>query len=127
MRTSRSRRGFTLIELPIGIAAMTDGTSNTIAFGEWRIGTGNQNMVTIPSDITQLGSLPSGVTRNTPTMSATNNTAYVQSFMAWLNQCTAAVATKRSNKTAALGENWSFVLPGYTLGNVLLPPNPALG
>jgi hypothetical protein len=75
MRTSRSRRGFTLIELPIGVAAITDGTSNTIAFGEWRIGTGNQNMVTIPSDITQLGSLPSGVTRNTPTMSATNNTA----------------------------------------------------
>jgi prepilin-type processing-associated H-X9-DG protein len=57
-------------------------------------------------------------------MSMTNTPAYVQNFQAWLVQCTKAVGTARSNKTPALGENWSFILPGYTVGNVLLAPNP---
>ena len=43
----------------IGIVNVTDGTSNTLAFGEWRIGTGMQSVVTIPQDIIQIGSLPS--------------------------------------------------------------------
>jgi prepilin-type N-terminal cleavage/methylation domain-containing protein/prepilin-type processing-associated H-X9-DG protein len=106
----------------ISIAAITDGTSNTIAFGEWRIGTGNQSVVTIPTDIVELGHLPTGVTRNTPSMAM--SLANAANFQAWLQQCTAAAPTKRSNKTAALGENWSFTLMGYTLGDVLLPPNP---
>jgi prepilin-type N-terminal cleavage/methylation domain-containing protein/prepilin-type processing-associated H-X9-DG protein len=115
---------FQVVGPAIGIRDIRDGTSSTIAFGEWVIGSGNQNQVTIPQDIVQLGSLPAGVVQNTATMSMTNTPAYLQNFQTWLAQCTAAVATKRSNKTAALGENWSFILPGYTLGNVLLPPNP---
>src|SRR5262249_32354020 len=35
----------------IGIHAITDGTSNTIAFGEWKFGSGNATILTIPSDI----------------------------------------------------------------------------
>jgi prepilin-type N-terminal cleavage/methylation domain-containing protein/prepilin-type processing-associated H-X9-DG protein len=115
---------FQVVGQPIGIAAILDGTSNTIAFGEWRIGTGNQNVITMPSDIVQFGSLPAGVTVNTATMSAVNNPTFTQNFMSWLQQCTAALPTKRSGKTPALGENWAFILPGYTLGNVLLAPNP---
>jgi prepilin-type N-terminal cleavage/methylation domain-containing protein/prepilin-type processing-associated H-X9-DG protein len=110
----------------LGISAITDGTSNTIAFGEWRMGTGQQNIVTLPQDIIQLGTLPAGVTRNTPTVTATPSAAYVQSLMSWVNQCTKAApnAGNRSNKTAAQGECWGYILPGYTLGNVLLGPNP---
>jgi prepilin-type N-terminal cleavage/methylation domain-containing protein/prepilin-type processing-associated H-X9-DG protein len=110
----------------IGIKDTVDGSSNTIAFGEWRLGTGNQNTVTLPQDIIQLGSLPAGVTRNTPTVTAVYNPTYLQNFMAWLNKCVAAAGTAsaRSNKTAAQGECWGYILPGYTLGNVLLAPNP---
>jgi prepilin-type N-terminal cleavage/methylation domain-containing protein/prepilin-type processing-associated H-X9-DG protein len=110
----------------IGIAAITDGTSNTVAFGEWRLGTGNQGLVTFPQDIIQLGTLPAGVTRNTATMTATFNQAYLASFTAWVQQCVVAAPTagKRSNKTAAQGECWGYILPGYTLGNLLMTPNP---
>ena len=111
---------------PIGIAAIIDGTSNTVAFGEWRLGTGNQSLVTFPQDIIQLGTLPAGVTRNTATMNATFNQAYLANFMTWVQQCVAAapIAGKRSNKTAAQGECWGYILPGYTLGNLLMTPNP---
>jgi prepilin-type N-terminal cleavage/methylation domain-containing protein/prepilin-type processing-associated H-X9-DG protein len=106
----------------IGLTTITDGSSNTIGFGEWRIGTGNQNVYTIPSDVVQLGNLPTGVSRNSPSMSM--SLANMANFQTWLGQCQAALKTKRSNKTPALGENWSFILPGYTLGNTLLAPNP---
>ena len=34
-----------------GIKEIRDGTSNTIAFGEWRTGDGNINMISIPTDV----------------------------------------------------------------------------
>src|SRR5262249_37998015 len=86
---------FQVVGPAIGIRDIQDGTSNTIAFGEWRMGTGNQNIITIPTDVVQLGSLPTGVTRNTPTMSM--SLANSANFLSWLAQCTASIATKRSN------------------------------
>ncbi len=106
-----------------GIRNVTDGTTNTIGFGEWRVGSGIQSIFTIPTDIVFLGSLPSGTTRNTAggTMNMPNP-VLVASFPAWLQSCTAALPTSRTNHTATLGENWIFDITGFSLGNVLQAP-----
>jgi prepilin-type N-terminal cleavage/methylation domain-containing protein/prepilin-type processing-associated H-X9-DG protein len=108
---------------PTRLAAITDGTSNTVAFGEWKTGSGNLNQVTIPQDIIFLGQYPPGVTRGTPGMQMPYGGAALQQ---WLPLCSAA-ATNSSNrfaKTPTIGEDWLMALVGYSLGNLLVPPNP---
>ena len=68
----------------ISLASVTDGSSNTVTFGEWKLGTGLSS-VTIPQDIIYAGTLPSGVTRNTPTM---NMPAAWPATLVWLQNCT---------------------------------------
>ncbi len=106
---------------PIGIAGILDGTSNTIAFGEWKVGSGIASVITIPQDIVFLGSLPPGVKRGTPQMEMPAGSA---AFMQWLPMCSSSVATKRAGKSISLGEGWAIALPSYIMGNVMLPPNP---
>jgi prepilin-type N-terminal cleavage/methylation domain-containing protein/prepilin-type processing-associated H-X9-DG protein len=112
---------------PIGLASIIDGSSSTIAFGEWRTGTGNQTMITPATDIVFSGVFPAGPTQhNTPAMSAPNPT-FVQTFPAWVRLCVSELATNRSAKTPILGQSWSNSLPANSLGNVLVPPNPPTG
>jgi prepilin-type processing-associated H-X9-DG protein len=115
---------FQFVGSPIGIRDVTDGTSATVAFGEWKIGSGNLNVITIPQDVVYLGTFPTGATRNTPTVLMSNNPAYIQNFQTWVAQCNSSVATKRAPKTPTLGENWAVGIMAYSMGNVLAPPNP---
>jgi prepilin-type N-terminal cleavage/methylation domain-containing protein/prepilin-type processing-associated H-X9-DG protein len=115
---------------PIGLAAITDGSSNTVACGEWRMGSGIRASVTpvtitIPTDVIMMGSLPSGVTRNTATMTMPNPTL-IAGLIPWLQQCAknAGSSSVRFNKTTTLGEAWTLGSPIYTMGNMLVPPNP---
>jgi len=106
----------------VKLAGITDGSSNTIAFAEWKIGDGNDNQISIPSDIVDLGLYPPGVSRNTPQMSMPAGAA---AFQQWLPLCAAALTTDRSaHHTSFLGESWTFADVAYTMGNVLLAPNP---
>ena len=106
-----------------GLAEITDGSSNTIAFGEWRTGSGNINVVTIPTDIVFLGSFPAGTRRNDGSLTMPRLAA---SFPQWISQCAAAAKNPGNHfgKSPTLGQNWSLGLVAYSLGNVLLGPNP---
>jgi prepilin-type N-terminal cleavage/methylation domain-containing protein/prepilin-type processing-associated H-X9-DG protein len=108
---------------PVGLAGISDGSSNTIAFAEWRVGDGNPNLQTVPTDIVDLPSFPSPIKSNTPTMSMPGGAA---GFDAFLSACYADLSTPadREARVASLGEGWAFALNAYTLGNVLLAPNP---
>jgi len=106
---------------PISLATIRDGSSNTVAFAEWKIGTGVSTAVTIPQDIIFPHTSPSGVTRNTPTMYMP---AGWQATLSWLQTCSSVAATSRNGKTVQCGANWTICLPGITLGNLVMPPNP---
>ncbi len=102
---------------PVRFAAVTDGLSNTIAFGEWKPGSGSVTTVSIPQDVLFGG--PGGLAQNTTdmTMSQFNMTK----FQAWLTTCAGGTRVPR---TPTLGQFWGAGLPIMTLGNIVLAPNP---
>ena len=106
----------------LGIRDIRDGTSTTIAFGEWRIGSGDGSLITVPTDIVFLGQYPPGVKRFTSGMTMPAGAA---AFQQWLPLCSGAIRTLRTEHTPFLGRDWAFGLMGSSVGNVLLPPNPA--
>jgi prepilin-type N-terminal cleavage/methylation domain-containing protein/prepilin-type processing-associated H-X9-DG protein len=108
----------------IGITSIIDGTSNTVGFAEWRLGDGNNNQISPTTDVVFLGSLPAGTARNNGTLNMANP-SLVASFPTWLNSCMTALTTDRTPHTSALGEDWAFGIVGSSMGNLLVPPNPA--
>jgi prepilin-type N-terminal cleavage/methylation domain-containing protein/prepilin-type processing-associated H-X9-DG protein len=108
----------------IGLRDITDGSSNSIAFGEWRIGSGIATQFTIPTDIIFSGVTPAGTARNNGTM-VTTSSVFVAALPAWIAQCAAKLTTtaNRPAPVAVQGQDWAFSMPGYSLGSTLLPPN----
>jgi prepilin-type N-terminal cleavage/methylation domain-containing protein/prepilin-type processing-associated H-X9-DG protein len=113
---------------PIGVQSVLDGTSNTIAFGEWRIGDFNAGQLSIPQDVAgDNGTYPPGITRNTPTMSLPGGaTVGGANLTSWLSGTCLPVAQQLTGTTnrSFLGDNWAMGMPGRTMGNFITAPNP---
>jgi prepilin-type N-terminal cleavage/methylation domain-containing protein/prepilin-type processing-associated H-X9-DG protein len=109
---------------PTRLAAITDGLSNTISFGEWKPGSGNTTVVSLPQDVIFAGQ--SSLTSNTTDM--VMSTAGSAKFQQWTSACVSAASpatsSARGPRTVTLGQYWGVGLPILTLGNIVLGPNP---
>jgi len=109
----------------IGLRDITDGSSNTIAFGEWRTGDDDRNKLSMPQDVINLtgSQYPNGANWNSPLM---NMPLGGQPFVAWVATCSGAAKASigTDNNRSGVGQRWDMGLFGRTLGNTLLAPNP---
>jgi len=103
-------------------ADISDGTSNTIAFSEWRTGDGSTAKLSI-QDVINLGAGPPGV--NIWWDARTQMPAGSVEFQQWIVQCAGAArgtlgtAKNKSN----IGDNWNDGMFGTGFGTTLLAPN----
>ena len=105
----------------VGFRDVRDGTSNSIAFGEWRTGDFDDSRLSVPQDVVPLPRVfPGGATSYDDTRMIMP--AGASGFQAWLDAC--ATGAGATNNRSWVGESWSFGFPGASLGNTLLAPNP---
>ncbi len=108
----------------IGIQWVIDGTSNTIAMGEWITGS-TLGTLTLPMDAVPVGTtLPAGASPGSPLLLMP---AGGYGFNAWLKQqCVQQIpaANAMGNPYNELGQDWCVGLFFHTIGNILVGPNP---
>jgi prepilin-type N-terminal cleavage/methylation domain-containing protein/prepilin-type processing-associated H-X9-DG protein len=105
---------------------ITDGTSNTIALGEWRSGDNNANRISVPQDIIIVGSQPSGASGfGSPLLTLPFGGNGINT---WLQNCAGTAPSTIGDTTGGLqrsnlGDRWDEGIFGHTVGNIVAPPN----
>jgi prepilin-type processing-associated H-X9-DG protein len=114
----------------IKIAAVTDGTSNTIAFGEWRIGDQDSAKLSIQDVISHGVGDPPGITCDGWGQQAMNMPAGSAGFLTWMNTCASLAPASRLQggngweyNMSYLGQAWNQGMFGWTLGNIITAPS----
>jgi prepilin-type N-terminal cleavage/methylation domain-containing protein/prepilin-type processing-associated H-X9-DG protein len=107
------------------IRDIQDGTSNTIAFGEWRMGDFDINKLSIQDGINLMTGSSNGLGGwNDPINIMPNGAA---NFPGFLQNCAGAAKGStgnwRTNKSR-IGYTWIQGMFGNAMGNTMLPPNP---
>ncbi len=114
---------------PIKLAGVTDGTSNTIAFGEWRLGDQDSSKLSIQDVISHGPGDPPGITCDGWGQANMNMPAGAAGFLQWMNTCASlAPASTGQNPNweynmSYLGQAWNQGMFGWTLGNTLTAPS----
>jgi prepilin-type N-terminal cleavage/methylation domain-containing protein/prepilin-type processing-associated H-X9-DG protein len=112
----------------VKLASITDGTSNTVGFGEWKIGDGNPSQLTLPTDVSFIGMYPiingTQTSRGSPLLVFGPGTD-PSGIISWLNACTAAMPGSGSAPVDHVGgEVWASGNTELGTGNLIVPPNP---
>ncbi|HWE38097.1 MAG TPA: DUF1559 domain-containing protein [Isosphaeraceae bacterium] len=108
---------------PIGFASIPDGSTNTVAFSEWRMGDFRQDKLSVPQDVINVNQFPQGTSWNEQQL---NMSAGAAGFLQWLTVCAGAApgTLNTSNNMSFIGQGWYQGMFGWSLGNTLLAPNP---
>jgi prepilin-type N-terminal cleavage/methylation domain-containing protein/prepilin-type processing-associated H-X9-DG protein len=115
-QTTASTGVFTGGPVSYGIASMTDGTSNTIAFGEVLVGINGTTKTRWRSD-SQMKTTPLVAGK---ILDANTNPAGVLQDLA---NCQANLLTQPVRATNSAGTRWSLGSSGMTLFNTIVPPS----
>jgi len=115
----------------IGVRDILDGTSNTIAFGEWKMGDFDSNKLSVQDAInimqytTGFGDWANaGGDAQMPSGGMTNFTKFLQTCAGAYTGSIGHGGTNWEYNKSTLGREWCTAQFAHTLGNTLLAPNP---